>query len=68
VPYRVVQPWGKDRTREATEVFTCATLGEAYAEVDRYGAHVKTRNVPGDHLELLVVDEDGREVARPGTH
>ena len=42
--YKVVHPGAKDRTR-ATDVFTCATIAEAYAEVDRCAVHVKVRNV-----------------------
>jgi hypothetical protein len=63
----VVQPYGKDRTREATEISSWETISEAYEDIDRYAAQVKTSHQPGDHLELLVVDDDGREVPRP-TH
>jgi hypothetical protein len=68
VPYRVVQTWGKDRAREATEISTWGTLAEAFAEIDCYAARVKTSDVPGDHLELFVVDDDGREVRRPAAN
>lgn len=66
VPYRVVQPWGKDRAREATENSVWASIADAFAEIDRYAARVKTSRLPGDHLELIVVDDEGREVRRPG--
>ena len=65
--FRVVQPWGKVRAREVTEVSSWATVADAFAEVDRYAAREKTRSIPGDHLELLVVDDDGHEVRRPET-
>jgi hypothetical protein len=68
VPYRVVQPWGKDRTREATAISVWPTIAEAYAEIDRYAVRVKTSRLPGGHLELLVIDDQGREVRRPGTN
>ena len=66
--YRVVRPWGKDRTREATEISVWTSIADAYAEVDRYAARVKTSNLPGGHLELLVVDDNGHEVRRPETN
>ena len=62
--FRVVQPWGKDRTQEATEVSSWATIADAFAEIDRHAARVKTRQLPGDHLELLVVNDDRHEVRR----
>ena len=65
MPYRIVQPWGKDRTREATEISVWPIITDAFAEIDRYAARVKTSHLPGDHLELLVVDDDGHEVRRP---
>ena len=68
MPYRVIQPYGKDRGREATEIFSCATIAEAFAEIDRYAAHLKANNLPGDYLELFVVDDDGHEVRRPETN
>ena len=64
VPYRVVQPWGKDRSREATG-FVWPTITDAFTEIDRYSARVKTSKLPGDQLELLVIDDEGSEVRRP---
>ena len=68
MPYRVVQPWGKDRAREATEISTWASIEQAFADVDRYAARTVSNGLPGDYIELLVIDDDGREVARPGAH
>ena len=42
--FRMVQPYGRDRTSEATEIFSCATIAEAYEKIDRYAAHGKVRN------------------------
>ena len=59
MPYRVVQPWGKDRGREATELSSWATLADAFAEIDRYAARYVSNDLPGDYLELRVVDDEG---------
>jgi beta-lactamase superfamily II metal-dependent hydrolase len=66
MPYRVVQPWGKDRGREATEISSWPTVIEAFEEIDRYAARTVSNGLPGDYIELLVVDENGNEVLRTG--
>jgi hypothetical protein len=38
------------------------------AEVDRYATCCVSNGQPGDYLELLVVDDEGHEVRRPGTN
>ena len=68
MPYRVVQPYGKDRAREVTEVSSWATIRDAFAEIDRYAASAVSNGLPGDYVELLVIDDEGREVRRPGTN
>lgn len=38
--YRIVQPWGRDRTGEATLISEHATAAEAFAEIDRLSAQM----------------------------
>jgi hypothetical protein len=66
--YRVMQPYGKDRTREATEISRWANIDDAFAEIDRYAEGSADGGQAGDYLELLVVDDEGREVRRPDAH
>ena len=42
-----------------------ATIAEVFAELDWNAARVKTSQLPGDYLELLVIDDDSNEVRRP---
>jgi hypothetical protein len=56
---------GKGSHTGATEISVWPIITDAFAEIDRYAARVKTSYLPGDHLELLVVDDDGHEVRRP---
>ena len=64
VPYRVVQPWGKDRSREATG-FRVADHHRCFHRDRSVLGRVKTSKLPGDQLELLVIDDEGSEVRRP---
>ena len=67
MPYRVVQPWGRI-VAGGDRISSWPTITDAFTEIDRYSARVKTSKLPGDQLELLVVDGDGREVRRPETN
>ena len=64
-PYRIVQPWGPDKTRQATVVSdNHLTVDDAFAELDRlYDQMIRTGTRP-EVLELLVADRWGRLVAR----
>ena len=66
--YRVVQPYGKDRGREATEISTWSTIADAFAEVDRYAERMTSNGLAGDYVELIVVDDEGCEVRRPSAN
>ena len=69
--YRVVHPWGPGKGRQATLQSEHATIAEAFAAIDAMRAQVARTGAPPDAIELIVmivVDEDGRVVARPSTH
>ena len=67
-PYRIVQPWGGDKAREATMISEHAAAVKAFAEIDRLSAQMVRTGAPSDAVELLVVDSGGNVVARSGTH
>lgn len=60
----VVQPYGRDKGREATIVYTADTAVEAFAEIDRLAEQMKRSGANPDSVELLVVDEERRVVRR----
>jgi hypothetical protein len=68
MPYRIVQPWGKDRAAEATIVSEHAPLSAAFAEIDRLSARMVRTGAPSDAVELIVIDGEGRIVQRPEAH
>lgn len=63
--YRVVQPWGRDRAREATEVSAHATVAAAFAAIDRMAAQMVRTGAPSDSIELIVIDPHYRILQRP---
>ena len=65
-PFRIVQPWGPDRVRQATVISEHATAAEAFAEIDRLASEMVRTGAPSDAVELLVADASGRLVRRPG--
>ena len=64
--YLLVQPWGRDKYRQAGPISSHPTVEEAYAELDRYAARLAEDDLPADTLELYVVDEHREPVPRPG--
>jgi len=40
MPYYIVEPWGRDKYREASIIFRAASVAEAYAELDRMVARL----------------------------
>jgi hypothetical protein len=56
VPFRIVQPWGLDKTREATLLSEHETVDEAFGEIDRLAAQMMRTGARSDAVELLVVD------------
>ena len=64
-PYRIVQPWGSDKTRQATIVSdNHATVDDAFAELDRLYDQMSRTGTRPDVLELLVADRWGRIAIR----
>jgi hypothetical protein len=66
--YRVEQPWGPDKGRQATLQGEYSTVEEAFAALDSVSAAMARTGAPSDAIELIVVDEGGRQVARPSRH
>ena len=66
--FRLVQPWGPDKGRQATVLSEHGTVAEAFAEMDRLAARMSATGAPSDAIEVLVVDADGRVITRPHTH
>ena len=66
--YRVVQPWGPDRGRQATQLSEHTSAREAFAEIDRLAAEMVRTGTPSDAIELIVVDRDGQLVERLDRH
>jgi hypothetical protein len=66
--FRVVQPWGPDKGRQGTVQSEHRTVAEAFAALDGIATDMAQSGVPGDAIELVVVDQQGEIVPRPGTH
>jgi len=66
--FRVVQPWGPDKGRQSTVQSEHKTVAEAFAALDVVATDMEQSGVPGDAIELVVVDEHGRVVPRPNTN
>ena len=63
--YHLVQPWGRDKYRQAGPTSSHPTAEEAHAELDRIAARLAEDDLPEDTLELYVVDEQRTPVPRP---
>lgn len=63
-----MQPYGKDKAREATLISEHATAVEAFAEIDRLSAQMVRTGAPSDGVELLVVDGKDQIVRRPNVN
>ena len=66
MPFYVVQPWGRDRYRQATVTSIHDTVADAYARLDAISATLQRAGAPPDTLELYVVDTERQPVTRPG--
>jgi hypothetical protein len=53
-PYRVVQPYGRDKAREATVISEHQIAADAFAEIDRLSTQM-VRTGASDAVELIVV-------------
>ena len=65
LPFRVVQPYGRDKAREATMISEHATASEAFAEIDRLRTQMARMGAPANKTELIVVDAADQIVPRP---
>ena len=61
----MVQPWGPDKGRQGTVQSEHKTVAEAFAALDSIATDMAQT---GDAIKLVVVDEHGQVVLRPGTH
>jgi hypothetical protein len=68
--FHVVQPYTDkpDRPLRAIVVRSFDTAAEAFAELERIGDRLHGFDLPGDTIEMLVVDEQRRPVQRRDAH
>ncbi len=52
VPFRVMQPWGPHKGRQATLISEHHTVAAAFAEIDRLSAEMVRTRAPSDAIEL----------------
>jgi len=64
--FAIIQPYTdkRDRLETAIVVSEHRTAGEAFAELERFAARFRRFNLPGDVIEMLVVDALRRPVLR----
>jgi hypothetical protein len=67
-PFLIVQPYGRDVTREATVVRVCPTVEAAFDAVDTISERMRQTGAPSNAVELIVVDSNRKRVLRPGAH
>ena len=63
--FRIVQPWGPEKARQASLISEHPTAVEAFREIDRLAAQMVRTGAPSDAVELVVVDANDRLVRRP---
>ena len=63
-PFRVVQPWGPHKGRQATLISEHHTAAAAFAEIDRLSAEMVRTGAPSDAIERVVVDVADQIVQR----
>lgn len=66
--YRVMRPWGSYTGWHGTVQSVHTTVAEAFKAIDRFATEMVESGAPSDDIELVVVDERGRVIPRPGTH
>ncbi len=62
MPFYLVQPWGRDRYRQATVQSIHDTVDDAYARLDAIAEKLQRDGAPPDYLELYVVDAERQPV------
>ena len=69
MPFRVVQPWGKDKVRQSTWLSEHETAEAAFGEIDRLASEMSRTGAPSDAIELVVIDVHREQiVGRSGSH
>jgi hypothetical protein len=66
--YEVLGSHRPDKGRQSTVQSEHKTVAEAFAALDVVATDMEQSGVPGDAIELVVVDEHGRVVPRPNTN
>jgi DNA-binding response OmpR family regulator len=67
-PFRVVQLWGPDKGQQSTVMSEHATAADAFTEIGRLSDEMVRAGAPSDAVELVVIDDEGHVVRRPGTN
>jgi hypothetical protein len=64
--FHIVQPYTDKPNRLLTAILVRSfeTADHAFAELDRIGERLHGFDIPGDAIEMLVVDEQRRPAAR----
>ncbi len=66
MPFYLVQPWGRDRYRQAAVTSIHDTVDDADPRLDAIAEKLQRDGAPPDMLELYVVDAERQPVTRPG--
>ncbi len=66
LPFRVMQPWGPHKGRQASLISEHHTVAAAFRAIDRLSSEMVRTGAPSDAIELVVVDANDRVVRRPG--
>ena len=64
MPFYLVQPWGRDRYRQATVQSIHDTVDDAYARLDVIAEKLQRDGAPPDYLELYGADVLLEEIQR----
>ena len=69
MPFRGVQPWGRDKVQQSMVLSEHPTAAAAFAEIDRLSSEMVRTGAPADAIELVVIDvERATLIRRSGTH
>ena len=61
-----MQPWGRDKGRETTLISEHPTAAGAFEATERLAERAQGTGGRIEVFELIVVDAEGRIIARPG--
>ena len=60
LPFRVMQPWGPEKARQATLISEHQTAAAAFSEIDRLSADMVRSGAPSNAVKLIIIDAAGR--------